>query len=71
MRETVNEEYLTTLTAAHLVPRSGNDHDLASAVVYPATDATSFITAQTVVVDGGLSSHTPAMSPMISCEEHN
>jgi NAD(P)-dependent dehydrogenase (short-subunit alcohol dehydrogenase family) len=66
LRETVGEQYLATLLAAHLTPRLGNEADIAAAVVYLASDAASFITAQTLVVDGGMSSYVPAMSPPIA-----
>jgi NAD(P)-dependent dehydrogenase (short-subunit alcohol dehydrogenase family) len=66
LRETVGEKYLDTLLAAHLTPRLGTEDDIANAVVYLASDAASFITAQTLVVDGGMSSYVPAMSPPIT-----
>lgn len=66
LRETVGEKYVADLEAAHLIPRLGSDTDIASMVVYLASDAGSFITAQALVVDGGLSSYVPAMSPPIT-----
>jgi NAD(P)-dependent dehydrogenase (short-subunit alcohol dehydrogenase family) len=35
-------------------------------VVYLASDAASFITGQTFVIDGGLSGYVPALSPPIT-----
>ena len=65
MRETVGDTYVAELEAAHLVPRLGRDADVAAAVAYLASDAGSFVTAQTLVVDGGLSAYVPAMSPAL------
>jgi NAD(P)-dependent dehydrogenase (short-subunit alcohol dehydrogenase family) len=65
LRETAGDEYVTKLEAAHLMPRLGKDADIASMVVYLASDAGSFITAQTIVIDGGLSSYVPAFSPRL------
>jgi NAD(P)-dependent dehydrogenase (short-subunit alcohol dehydrogenase family) len=63
LRETVGEEYVASLLAAHLVPRLGTAEDVAAAVVYLASDASSFMTAHTLVLDGGLSAYVPVMSP--------
>ncbi len=69
LRETVDAEYLASLEAAHLVPRLGNADEIADAVVYLASDRASFITAQTLVIDGGLSAYVPALSPPVTLEE--
>jgi NAD(P)-dependent dehydrogenase (short-subunit alcohol dehydrogenase family) len=66
LRETVGEEYVANLLAAHLVPRLGTAEDIAAAVVYLASAASSFMTAQTLVIDGGLSAYVPVMSPPIT-----
>jgi NAD(P)-dependent dehydrogenase (short-subunit alcohol dehydrogenase family) len=71
LRETVGQAYMDSLLAAHLLPRLGRDDDIAAAVVYLASDASSFMTAQTLVVDGGLSSYVPVMSPPVAREEKN
>ena len=42
----------------HLTPRLGKPSDIASAVVYLASDQSSFITGQVLSVDGGMSAHT-------------
>jgi len=63
LRETVGEEYVTRLQAAHLVPRLGTAEDVAAAVLYLASDASGFMTAHTLVLDGGLSAYVPVMSP--------
>jgi NAD(P)-dependent dehydrogenase (short-subunit alcohol dehydrogenase family) len=66
LRETVGDAYVAELVAAHLLPRLGSEADIASMVVYLASDAGSFITGQSLVVDGGLSSYVPAMSPPVT-----
>ncbi|MEU9488887.1 glucose 1-dehydrogenase [Streptomyces decoyicus] len=43
----------------HLTTRLGRPEDVASAVVFLASDEASFITGQTLVVDGGLLAHQP------------
>jgi NAD(P)-dependent dehydrogenase (short-subunit alcohol dehydrogenase family) len=63
LRETVGEEYVASLLAAQLVPRLGTAEDVAAAVVYLASAASSFMTAQTLVLDGGLTGYVPVMSP--------
>ena len=63
LRETVGEEYVASLLAAQLVPRLGTAEDVAAAVVYLASAASSFMTAQTLVTDGGLTAYVPVMSP--------
>jgi NAD(P)-dependent dehydrogenase (short-subunit alcohol dehydrogenase family) len=65
LRETVGEEYVTRLQAAHLVPRLGTAEDVAAAVLYLASDASGFMTAHTLVLDGGLSAYVPVMSPQV------
>ncbi len=42
----------------HLTPRLGKPSDIASAVVFLASDQSSFITGQVLAVDGGQSAHT-------------
>ena len=66
LRETVGEEYAARLLAAQLVPRFGTAEDVAAAVVFLASDASSFMTAQTLVIDGGLSAYVPVMSPPLA-----
>lgn len=43
----------------HLTPRLGTPSDIASAVVFLASDEAAFITGQTICVDGGLLAHAP------------
>jgi NAD(P)-dependent dehydrogenase (short-subunit alcohol dehydrogenase family) len=63
LRQTVPEDRLAELEAAHLLPRLGSADDIADAVVYLASPASSFVTGQVLVVDGGMTAHTPALSP--------
>lgn len=43
----------------HLTPRLGNVDDIASTVLFLASDEAGFITGQVINVDGGLLSHQP------------
>jgi NAD(P)-dependent dehydrogenase (short-subunit alcohol dehydrogenase family) len=52
------------LEADTLLPRLGRAEDIAAMVAFLATDDGSFVTGQWLVVDGGLTSHTPALSPV-------
>jgi NAD(P)-dependent dehydrogenase (short-subunit alcohol dehydrogenase family) len=48
----------------HLTPRLGTPGDVASAVVFLASDEASFITGQVICVDGGLLAHAPYHADM-------
>ncbi len=63
LRETAGEEYMARLRTAQLIPRLGTPEDIAAAVVFLASEASSFMTAHTLVIDGGLSAFVPVMSP--------
>ena len=65
LRETAGEEYMARLRAAQLIPRLGTPEDIATAVVFLASEASSFMTAHTLVIDGGLSAFVPVMSPQL------
>lgn len=45
LRETAGEEYVANLLAAQLIPRLGAAEDIAAAVAYLASEASSFMTA--------------------------
>lgn len=51
------------LATAHLTPGFARPGDIASAVAFLASDSSAFITGQVINVDGGLTAHTPALSP--------
>jgi len=48
-----------------LLPRLGLPSDVANLVLFLASDESSYITAQVIVIDGGLLSHFPWMSEML------
>ncbi|CAN5269744.1 SDR family oxidoreductase [soil metagenome] len=49
-----NEELLARRTATTPLRRIGEPHEIAGAVVYLASDASTFMTGQTIVIDGGV-----------------
>ncbi|MFL6606431.1 MAG: SDR family NAD(P)-dependent oxidoreductase [Steroidobacteraceae bacterium] len=48
----------------HLTPRLGKPEDIASMVVFLASDESQFVTGQVISVDGGLLSHAPYHADM-------
>ena len=42
-----------------LLNRYGNGNDVANAILFFASDNASYITGQTLVVDGGITKHNP------------
>ena len=50
-----NQEWVDYLTARIPVKRPGEPHDLDGAVVFLASEASRYITGQTLLVDGGIS----------------
>ena len=53
-RKTTNDETMKQIAAQQCVKRVGVPEDIAAVVVFLATDAASFVTGQTILVDGGL-----------------
>ncbi|MBW2426267.1 MAG: SDR family oxidoreductase [Deltaproteobacteria bacterium] len=53
------QEVVDAIVASNLVPRAGQPLDLAQAVLFLASDDASFITGQTLSVDGGQLAHLP------------
>jgi NAD(P)-dependent dehydrogenase (short-subunit alcohol dehydrogenase family) len=49
-----NEKLLARRTATTPLRRIGEPHEIAGAVVYLASDASTFMTGQTIVIDGGV-----------------
>lgn len=64
------ESQMLALRQAHLTPELGTAEDVANAVVYLASEEAKFVTGQVLCVDGGLASHTDALSPAGSRTQH-
>lgn len=58
-REHIPADTLDLMERAALTPRLGLPDDVAHMAVYLASDKSGYVTGQTLVVDGGLSSHQP------------
>ena len=63
-QKSVPEEVKQILLAQHLTPELGRPRQIADAVAFLASDESSFITGATIPVDGGFTSHSPAMVPL-------
>ena len=50
----------------HLTPRLGKPEDIAYAVLFLASDESSFITGQLIAVDGGSSAHAPYYGDLLA-----
>ena len=55
----VPPDVIDAIAAHNLLPRLGQPEDMAQAVLFFASDESSFITGQTVCVDGGQLTHLP------------
>jgi NAD(P)-dependent dehydrogenase (short-subunit alcohol dehydrogenase family) len=47
------DDLVATLSKAHMIPRMGQPREVADAVLFLASDESSFITAHPLMVDGG------------------
>jgi NAD(P)-dependent dehydrogenase (short-subunit alcohol dehydrogenase family) len=63
-QKSVPEEVKQILLEQHLTPELGSPRQIADAVAFLASDESSFITGATIPVDGGFTSHSPAMVPL-------
>ena len=63
-QKSVPQEVKDILLAQHLTPELGHPRQIANAVLFLASDESSFITGDTIAVDGGFTSHSPAMVPL-------
>jgi len=64
----LSEEQRTRLTRHNVLPRAGAPEDIAGAVAYLASDDASFITGQTIAVDGGMTCHAPWFAEAVAAE---
>ena len=53
-RKTTNDDVMKEISAQQCVKRVGTPQDIAAAVLFLASDLASFISGQTILVDGGL-----------------
>ena len=53
-RKTTNDDVIKQIAAQQCVKRVGAPNDIAAVVVFLATESASFVTGQTILVDGGL-----------------
>ena len=63
-QKSVPEEIKQILLAQHLTPELGRPRQIADVVAFLASEESSFITGATIPVDGGFTSHSPAMVPL-------
>jgi NAD(P)-dependent dehydrogenase (short-subunit alcohol dehydrogenase family) len=66
LKQSVSDEWARELLAAQLIGRLGQPEDIAAAVLFLASDASSFMTGQTLVVDGGMTAFVPVLSPELT-----
>jgi NAD(P)-dependent dehydrogenase (short-subunit alcohol dehydrogenase family) len=63
-QKTVPEEIKQILLEQHLTPELGRPRQIADVVAFLASEESSFITGAVIPVDGGFTSHSPAMVPL-------
>ncbi len=56
------ERYVGMLEEHHLTPRVGEPDDIANAVVFLASDESTFVTGHILRVDGGILAHAPPVA---------
>ena len=57
MTDEIPEQMLEAITSRTVFGRLGRQHELDSALLFLASDASSFITGSTLTVDGGMAMH--------------
>lgn len=64
-REMMGDRQIDLIQRHVLLPRFSRTQDIADAVLFFASDASSFITGQILSVDGGIVHHTPYVADML------
>ena len=62
----LTDEYERMLVPHNLAPRIGEPDDIASLVIYLASDESSYVTGQLITIDGGFSVHGPTYVELLS-----
>lgn len=63
LRISADDRYLAEIEEACLIPRLGLESDITAAILYLASAESAYMTGQTLVIDGGLTSYMPVLSP--------
>jgi NAD(P)-dependent dehydrogenase (short-subunit alcohol dehydrogenase family) len=58
------DAFREVMVANHLTPRLGLPEDIANAVLFLASDESTFVTGQIIGVDGGVLAHQPYFSEL-------
>ena len=58
------------ISSHHLLPRIGQTSDIAELVAFLVSDRGSFITGNTIEIDGGFTAHAPTYSNMVQFFDH-
>jgi NAD(P)-dependent dehydrogenase (short-subunit alcohol dehydrogenase family) len=66
MKGLFTDEILDMYKRHLTLPRTGVPEDIAGALAYLASDDASFITGQTIQVDGGMTCHAPWFAELFS-----